>query len=201
VTRVKICGLCRAEDVVLSLELGVDALGFNREKNSPRYLESRVASELAAMAGPYCVTVAIYGRFDPKAHDVKMTAIQAVGLCGPHLPPCQTLINAHRIRETDDVAKILAGLDTGVDALLLDAFVEGVFGGTGKRVNWDLAAEVVANCAKPVILAGGLTPDNVGDAVRRVKPYAVDVSSGIESEARLKDPGKLRAFVQAARSA
>ena len=86
------------------------------------------------------------------------------------------------------------------DAILVDANIEGRHGGTGQLADWDLAAEVVRVSTKPVVLAGGLTPDNVADAIRKVRPYAVDVATGVESEPGIKDEAKMRAFFDAVRS-
>ena len=101
--------------------------------------------------------------------------------------PCGTSTNVSQVLDTAARA----------DAILLDAQVEGEYGGTGKAIDWDFAAEVVKACPKPVILAGGLTPDNVVEAVRKVRPFAVDVSTGVESEPGKKDPAKLKAFFAA----
>lgn len=192
--RVKICGITRREDAELAVELGAHALGFVFEPTSKRYLP-RVPEWISEIP-PYVARVAVYGLApaaftEPMFHAVQGAAESfgtpegyqqriAVVRCGPAL-------------RVEDAAR--AG--ESADAVLLDAHVDGEYGGTGITVSWRFAAEVVAACTKPVILAGGLTPDNVGDAIRQVEPYAVDVSSGVEASPGVKDRRKLEQFIAA----
>ncbi len=195
-TRVKICGLCSIEDVVQALDAGADAVGFVLEPSSPRCIELSELDELLQFVGPYATTVAVYGR-GPETFP-RVSAIQAVEFRA--LPQGPLRIRAVRLKSETTVAEVLAKT-TEAEALLLDAFSPNAYGGTGERVDWERAAEVVHACKKPVILAGGLTPDNVAEAIRTVRPYAVDVSSGVEVGPRVKDRVKVRDFVKAAKAA
>jgi phosphoribosylanthranilate isomerase len=197
-TRVKICGVTRREDANLALDLGADALGFNFVTTSPRYIGDdlpRWVSELP----PFANKVAVFGRVDRGIPTGVFDLVQGVEWDVFPLPSPKRL-HVLRLRpgqKADD----LVNQTINANAILLDAYSDAAYGGTGHRVDWDLAAEIVQRAARPVVLAGGLTPDNVADAVRRVRPYAVDVSSGIESGPGIKDPAKLAAFIEAAKAA
>jgi phosphoribosylanthranilate isomerase len=195
VTRVKICGLTRIEDVELAASLGADALGFVLEPTSPRCISVQTAEALSAYAGPYCTTVAVYGR--SQEQEPSLQAVQAVQF---RALTQKTAIQAIRLREETTLADIVEA-SKHADAVLLDAYSSDAFGGTGKSLDWHRAAEIISSLTKPVILAGGLTPDNVAEAIERVRPYAVDVSSGVESSPGVKDPAMVRAFIEAARAA
>ncbi|MGI8924048.1 MAG: phosphoribosylanthranilate isomerase [Fimbriimonadales bacterium] len=188
-TRVKICGVTRAEDAEAAAEAGADAVGFVFEPSSPRFVGSFMDLHLALP--PYVTSVAVFGPFLPDAGATGFDRIQY--LSGS---PTGGLIRAFRLGETP-LAEILAYRSSPV---LIDAFHPKQFGGTGERANWEAAAEVVRSTSVPVVLAGGLTPDNVAEAIRIVRPYAVDVSSGVEERPGVKDPFKLRDFIAAARS-
>lgn len=201
-TRVKVCGLCRVEDVELALGLGAHALGFIFEPSSPRYIgDDREIIRLPKTFGPYATSVAVYGNL-PAVFRHECQVVQfAEGCWREH---GTRFVRAIRFREPKTLLEAKNMIEgalkscTGAEALLLDAFDPNAYGGTGKRVDWDLAAELVQSLTVPVILAGGLTPENVGEAIAKVRPYSVDVSSGIESEPRKKDPHKVRDFIQAA---
>jgi phosphoribosylanthranilate isomerase len=197
VTRVKICGLKRRQDAELAIELGADALGFVLEPTSPRCLEEfdlRWIEKLPA----FPLKVAVFGCANQAVPRAAFDAIQAsVWEVFPMAYPRR--LHAVRLRP-DQRAQDLTQMTINAGALVLDAYREGQFGGTGETIDWEVAAEVVARSEMRVILAGGLTPENVADAIRRVRPYAVDVSSGVESEPGIKDAGKLRAFFEAVRS-
>jgi phosphoribosylanthranilate isomerase len=210
--KVKICGLTRPEDVEKAVELGADALGFVCEPTSPRYVEPRVR-ELLALVPPYLMAVGVFGEFSSVdtslfncvqfSEFVSSTSIFAsVGM--NLLPPA---IKAIRLRPGADAGLTLKMAQDWLDqhhvsvrGWLLDAYHETQHGGTGTQVDWRIAAEFVRASALPVILAGGLTPDNVATAIGEVGPYAVDVSSGIESSPGVKDHVKMRDFIQAAKS-
>lgn len=196
---VKICGLRRQEDAELAQELGADALGFIFEPTSPRYVGSGgwkpdwiddLRPELVAVYGP---APAVY----PPAN---FKTIQASdwSRAGQLQGRAKQLVA--RIGPVDSADRVLRYL-TGVDRLVLDAFDSKDFGGTGKKVDWDFAAEIVERSKVPVVLAGGLTPKNVAEAIGKVRPFGVDVSSGIEREPGVKNPEKLRAFIEAAKAA
>lgn len=185
-TRVKICGLTRIVDLEVAIEAGADAVGLILEPTSPRFLTRDQFNELARRAGPFCTVVAVYG------HAVAP------------FPKAQAY-QAHVFEDNPPGMKIATygmGGNTDVpdgDSVLLDSFSKDAFGGTGRRVDWNLAGEFVLTCPRPVILAGGLNPDNVAIAIQKVMPYAVDVSSGVEVAPGIKDAAMIRDFIQAAR--
>ncbi|MFQ3586100.1 MAG: phosphoribosylanthranilate isomerase [Fimbriimonadaceae bacterium] len=195
VCAVKVCGLTRREDAELAAELGASALGFVFEPSSPRFVGdgwfpdwlSGLGVERVAVFGPFRAGVA--ERFD---------RFQATGWdeAEPESPSRIRRISAVRVRAGDTVASILAQVGDA-DRLLLDAYDPGGYGGMGRRIDWALASEVVRASPVPVALAGGLTPDNVADAVGQVRPAMVDVSSGVETSPGIKDPARMRAFFEA----
>ena len=192
VTRIKICGLTRAEDVELAVMLGVHAVGFVLEPTSPRCISHGAAEELARIAKPYCTAVGVYGKVDGKPP--KLPAIQAVEFSRATVSTRIQTVRIGRDTTIEDLVKAASR----ADAILIDAFSTKGYGGTGKRVDWGFAAEAVQACPKPVILAGGLNPENVGRAIEVVRPYGIDVSSGIEFMPGVKDHHMLRDFVAAA---
>ena len=200
-TRVKICGITRAEDARLAVELGASALGFNFYPPSARYIAPGAAATIICQLPPFVMTVGVFAdetdgeRVAVVAREGRVAAIQ---LHGPRFPASITplegypLIRAIAVREGFKPDE-LGGLN--VSAILLDAFDPTLLGGTGKTFDWSLARE--AKHYGLIILAGGLTPENVAQAIREVRPFAVDVASGVESAPGVKDPGKLRAFFAA----
>ncbi|HVL39552.1 MAG TPA: phosphoribosylanthranilate isomerase [Fimbriimonadaceae bacterium] len=197
VTRIKICGLTRRADAELAAELGADALGFIFEPSSPRCIQDvdeleRWLPEL----GPYITKVAVFGRYEGRRIPQHVDAVQAVEFArGPdHRRRIQVLRLGGEKWPVDE-----EGLSEA-DAVLLDAYDPKFYGGTGRQVDWHQAAELVGRIRRKTILAGGLDPDNVQTAIEIVQPYAIDVSSGIESAPGLKDPAKLRAMIEAVRS-
>ena len=202
--RVKICGIMNREDALAAVQAGADALGFMFFTGSPRWVTCAQAAEIIHAIPPFIARVGVF--VNPTEAEVR-AAIGACGLDtlqfhGEEAPDfCRQfglkVIKAFRVRDESS----LAGLKQfPTEAWLLDSYVAGQRGGTGAAFNWDLAAQAVQRGGR-VILAGGLTPENVAEAVRRVRPYALDVSSGVESAPGHKDAGKLRAFLAAARAA
>jgi phosphoribosylanthranilate isomerase len=198
-TRVKICGITRDEDACLAVELGASALGFNFYSRSPRCLSPEKACAIASHLPPFVFAVGVFadevdaGRVATIARRARMTAVQ---LHGPRFPKeTRSLDGFPLIRAVpvtaDFAASTLETLDAA--AILLDGFDPERIGGSGKAIDWTLAREATAT-GRPIILAGGLTPENVGEAVQIVKPYAVDVATGVESSPGIKDAAKLRAF-------
>lgn len=191
--RVKICGLTRLADAELALDLGADALGFVLEPTSRRsILGDAEAMTIPERLGPYALCTAVLGpyrRVPPQFH-----AIQ----CVDDVPKAERrpAIKSLRVMTDESADSILAKIGIR-SAVLIDAFDTQLYGGTGRRVDWGVVAEVVQRTAARVILAGGLNPDNVAQAIQLVRPYAVDVSGGVEAEIGAKDAGKLRAFIQA----
>jgi phosphoribosylanthranilate isomerase len=203
--KVKVCGITNPDDALEAVEEGVDALGFNFYPSSPRHIDPGEARGIISRLPPFVVTVGLFVNVaDPR--DVDRTAraagVQVLQLHGDETPDyCLrlsgwTLIKALRvgpgpIREEPD--------QYPVSALLLDAHDESLFGGTGKVFDWSLATRVRGS--RPIILAGGLNPENVARAIRTVHPYAVDVCSGVERSPGRKDAARLRAFMSEVRNA
>ena len=200
-TRVKICGITRLEDAQQAVDLGAAALGFNFYPPSPRYIEPEAARAMVRRLPPFVTSVGVFanetdaGRVISTARDAGATAVQ---LHGPGFPDLQELLSAFTLLVAVPVRegfKAEALSKFRPNAYLLDAFDPDWLGGTGKTFDWNAARET--KCYGPIILAGGLTPENVGRAVRVVRPFAVDVASGVESAPGVKDPAKLRAFFAA----
>ncbi len=197
-TQIKICGLTREEDAELAIELGANALGFVLETTSPRRINPLEVPWLLHLP-TFVPRVAVFGKIPRGANFQPFHLIQSVVFPDDKTFRAKT-IQAIRLRPDDDLDSVLSLPELG-EAILLDAHSDGAYGGTGKLVDWDLARRIVDACTRRVILAGGLTPENVAEAIRVVRPYAVDVSSGVESSPGVKDHAKLRDFIQAARAA
>jgi phosphoribosylanthranilate isomerase len=200
--KIKICGITNFDDALAAVDAGADALGFVFYPESPRAVSRKTAAAIVARLPESITPVGVF--VDEDQHLVRETlhecSLRIAQLHGSESADyCSTLgcpvIKALRIRTLPD-AEALAGYH--ILAFLLDAFVAGVPGGTGTRLDWELAGSIQA--PHPIILAGGLTPENVGDAIRRVRPHAVDVSSGVERGSRRKDHAKMKAFVISARA-
>lgn len=203
-TKVKICGLANLADAQAAVAAGADALGFNFYEKSPRFVPLEAAAEISPQLPPFVMRV---GVFVNAPEDLVLRAIRECGLTllqfhGDEPPEyCAQFglmtIKAFRIRGPETLREIP---QYQTDAFLLDAFSSATFGGTGEKFNWDLAVEA-KKFGKPIFLAGGLTPENVAEAVRQVRPFGVDVSSGVESAPGKKDHAKIKAFVAAVRAA
>lgn len=198
-TRVKICGITRVEDARAAAKAGADAIGLVFHEGSPRYVTPVRAAEIVA-ALPPCVTVVALFVNAPRAQVRSVLEAVPVDLLqfhGEETPAdCRGFgrryLKAIRMREDVDVAAQARRYEDAA-ALLLDAYVPDRHGGTGVRFDW---ARVPRDLAMPLILAGGLTPENVAQAVTEVRPWAVDVSGGVEAAKGIKDETKLRAFVR-----
>jgi phosphoribosylanthranilate isomerase len=201
--RIKICGLTRLEDVQEAVTAGADAAGFIFAPGSPRQISLEQAAGLCRGVPPLVSRIGVFVDADAGfiRSAVAACGLHAVQLHGAENPEfCRTdfgaaVIKAWRVRDRTSL-ETLRHFDT--HAWLLDTYVPGQAGGTGVCCDWALAAQATA-WGRPVILAGGLTPANVGDAIRQARPFAVDVSSGVESAPGLKDPAKVRALVRAVR--
>jgi phosphoribosylanthranilate isomerase len=201
-TRIKICGITNIADALKAVELGADALGFNFYPKSPRFVSEEAAREIIRKLPPFLVLVGIFVN-EPSEMIRKIlesTGIQAIQLQGDESPDfcsqfSQPIIKAIRIKDQNSMKTIE---DYRVSALLLDCYSPGHYGGSGKAFDWSLAVE--ARKYGRIILAGGLGPDNITEAIREVKPYGVDVCSGVEKEPGKKDHKKLKAFIQTVRS-
>jgi phosphoribosylanthranilate isomerase len=213
-TRIKICGLTRLEDVRAAVEAGADAVGFVFYPNSPRYVSPQQAAALMAAVPPFVSTVGLFVNAAPE--DVAAVVAQApvsvlqfhgdetaVACAGAAALVNRPFMRAMRVKADMNGDNLLkyeqdyfaaSKLFTG---LLLDAFVDS-YGGAGKVFDWSL---IPKELAPRVVLSGGLSVQNATDAVVRVRPYAVDVSSGVESGKGIKDAAKIRAFISAVRQA
>ncbi len=197
VTRVKICGITRAEDAEWAIECGADALGFVFERSSTRYIGDRELKWISALP-PIPPKIAVFGKVDRAVHKGLFDVVQ--GVEWQMFPePSPKRIHVVRLRPGQR-AKDITDTLIHASAILLDAYREGQWGGTGHTVDWDQAAEIVQESHIPIILAGGLDPENVRQAISIVRPFAVDVSSGVESEGGIKDRDKVKAFIEAAKS-
>jgi phosphoribosylanthranilate isomerase len=200
-TRVKICGITRWEDAQLAVKLGAAALGCNFYPPSPRYIEPSAARAIILRLPPLVAAVGIFANEIDAAHVAqvaKAARVTTVQLHGPQYPPLDgPLADFARIRAIAVTSEFEPARlrELAADAFLLDAFDAKLPGGTGKGFNWTLARE--ASRFGTIILAGGLTPENVRQAIREVRPFAVDVASGVESAPGKKDPERLRAFFAA----
>lgn len=199
-TRVKFCGLSRAEDVDTAVALGADALGFVLWSGSKRAIELERLATLAERVPAFVTRVGLF--VDPEPAEVKRAAehLDLLQFHGDESPVhCaasgRPWIKALRMRDGLDL-EAAARDYAGARALLLDAYRPGVPGGTGETFDW---SRIPARLAKPVILAGGLTPANVAEAIAMVAPFAVDVSGGIEASPGVKDAGLMADFLQAVR--
>jgi phosphoribosylanthranilate isomerase len=197
---VKICGITRSQDAELAVSLGANALGFVFWPKSPRYVAPGTARAIADRLPTGVIRVGVF--VDDEVDVIKKTidaaALTAVQLHGVETPDyCRKLTGATVIKAiniTTDGAVRIEEFDPDV-VLLVDAHDPERYGGTGQTVNWDAAREIAAR--RRTILAGGLNANNVKLAVRSVRPYGVDVSSGIESAPGVKDPTRLRGFFEA----
>jgi phosphoribosylanthranilate isomerase len=203
-TRVKICGITNLADAQAAVEAGADALGFNFYEKSPRYVSLKTAAAISKQLPPFVMRVGVFvsapEEFVLRAIvECNLTMLQFHGDEPPEFCTQFGLMSmkAFRIRDEKSLAE-LPNYQT--DAYLLDAYSAEARGGTGEKFNWDLAVEA-QKFGKPIFLAGGLTPENVADAVRKVRPFAVDVSSGVEKTPGKKDGAKIRAFIAAVRKA
>ncbi len=199
--RVKICGITCIEDALDAVDAGADALGFIFAP-SPRRIEPIDAAEIIRELPPFLTTVGLFvdEAPEPVLRECPLDVIQFHGAESPErVAACPVRsIKAFRVRCSEDLAQIRAY--RAASAWLLDAYVPGVAGGTGHRFPWALANEVQGWGGR-LIVAGGLTPENVAECIGQTRPYGVDVSTGVERSPGRKDPVKLRDFVQAARSA
>lgn len=203
-TAVKICGITRGEDAQAAARLGAHAVGFVFYAPSPRHVETAAAAELVRALPPFVTAVGLFvnpavGYVASVLEQVPLNLLQfhgdePPGFCTQFGLP---YIKALRVRAGLDLLQY-AQVYGAARGLLLDAFVQGTRGGTGATFDWSL---IPRQLPLPVILSGGLTPENVFDAIRGVAPWAVDVSSGVEAGPGVKDPRKIASFIKEVRRA
>jgi len=204
VVRSKVCGITRIEDALLAVAAGADALGFVFYSKSPRAVSIERARGIIAALPPFVTTVGLFVNTDRREltrllDGLPLDLLQFHGDetpsdCAGYQRP---YIKALRIKPGDDVTQLAAPY-ADASGILLDTFVPGIPGGTGAAFDWSL---VPHKLSQPVILAGGLTPQNVFAAIEQVRPYAVDVSGGVEASKGIKDAGKVEAFLREVRRA
>jgi len=202
--RVKICGITRLDDLHAACASGADALGFVFHAASPRNVTIDAAAALVAEMPPFVQSVGLFVNAAPAFVEAVLATVplDLLQFHGDETPAdCarfgRPFVKAIRVTRETDLVKCAADFDAA-RGLLLDAFVPGVAGGTGERFDWTL---IPAALPKPFILSGGLAPDNVAEAVRRVRPWAVDVSSGVEAAKGIKDARKMAQFIAKAKQA
>ena len=202
-TRIKICGLTRAQDVRAAVDHGADAIGFVFYASSPRAVSIAQAAALVALLPPFVASVGLFvnATEDDINCVLERVPLQLLQFHGDEAEAdCARFgrpwIKAARMRAGVDLVEF-ASLHPGASGILVDAFVEG-YGGGGKTFDWSL---IPRGFGRPLVLSGGLDADNVVDAVRRIRPWAVDVSSGVESDKGIKDTAKIAAFIAGVRDA
>ena len=200
--RVKICGITNVEDALLACELGADAIGLNFYDKSPRCITPFSASKIIGKLPPFVAPIGIFVNWDaaPVTSLAKALALSAAQLHGDEPPKLVSEI----AKKVSVIKALHVGRGStlpalakyrGATAFLLDAPHSGQYGGTGHTADWSLA--LTAAKSHRILLAGGLTPENVAEAILAVHPYSVDVTSGVEAKPGKKDPAKLRAFFEA----
>ncbi len=200
--RSKICGITRIEDALAAVAAGADAIGLVFYAKSPRAVSVQQARAIIAALPPFVTTVGLFVNTSRCELGEILDAVpldllqfhgdeSAADCDGYHRP----YIKALRVKAGDDIAAACRAYPHA-SGILLDTYVEGVPGGTGEAFDWSLVPREVS---KPIILAGGLNAENVAQAIAQVRPYAVDVSGGVEQGKGIKDPAKIQAFMQAVR--
>lgn len=201
---VKICGITSVEDALSAAQAGAHAVGLVFHPASPRYVAPERAAQIVRRLPPFVTAVALFVDAPPDAvravldtvpvHLLQFHGSEAPEYCAGFERP---YLKAVRVRPGVDLLQYAARY-ASAKGLLLDAFSDAAHGGTGESFDWTL---IPASLPLPVVLAGGLTPQNVGEAVRKVRPWAVDVSSGVERAKGIKDAAKVAAFIRGARDA
>jgi phosphoribosylanthranilate isomerase len=199
-TKIKICGITNEEDALLASRLGADMLGFVFYPKSKRYVTPEKVSDITKKLPPYVAKVGVFvnEKRDSALEIARLAKIDILQFhgdetpeyCGPFIGDFK-IIKAFRLEAKEDLDRIN---DYNVDFYLLDTYAPDTAGGTGKTFDWSIIKDF--EFSKPVILSGGLTSDNVEDAIRKTAPYGVDVSSGLEMSPGKKDAGKMKRFMK-----
>jgi phosphoribosylanthranilate isomerase len=202
--RVKICGITSPQDAVAAAEAGADAIGLMFYPQSARYLPPSAAKAVISELPPFVAKVGVFvnASVEEVRQLVEELGLEVIQFHGNETPEfcasfSKPVVKAFRVKDRESLLQLP---EFQTSAFLLDSFVPGQLGGTGAAFNWDLALEA-KSCKRPIILAGGLNASNVAQAVRAARPFAVDVSSGVESAPGIKDAGKMQAFIRAAKTA
>jgi phosphoribosylanthranilate isomerase len=204
-TKIKICGIKTVKDALTALDAGADMIGFNFYPKSPRYIDPGKCRDIMAVMRKYGQITYVGVFVNASVAEILATmntcALTLVQLHGDETAEMLTALNGKAFKAFRGVPVNIEErvIREGVPALLIDASVKGAYGGTGVSADWNSAAELAKQY--PILLAGGLTPENVAEAVQRVQPWGVDVASGVESAPGVKDVNKIRTFIKAVRSA
>jgi phosphoribosylanthranilate isomerase len=203
-TKIKICGIKTVKDALTALEAGADLIGFNFYPKSPRYIDPGRCRDIMAVMRKYGHITYVGVFVNTSAAEIRATmntcALTLAQLHGDET--AETLKSLHgkafkSFRGVPAAERLDGYTRDDAPALLVDAFVKGEYGGTGVTADWNGAAELAKRY--PILLAGGLTAENVAEAVQRVRPWGVDVASGVESAPGVKDLNKIKAFIKAVR--
>lgn len=201
--RIKICGITNIEDARDAVECGADAIGFVFHKRSPRAVKPETVRMIIELLPPFISTVGVFVDENRSVIEeiMKVTSLDLIQLHGSEPPDaCHLSRKVVKAIRVNDISDLRPMTKYRVSAFLLDTFSPHEAGGTGRIFNWDIAVE--AKNFGRIILAGGLTPHNVAEAIRSVQPYGIDVSTGVEGEMKgKKDRTKLRQFIETARNA
>lgn len=203
-TKIKICGIKTAKDALAAMDAGADLIGFNFYPKSPRCIDPGVCRDIMAVMRKYGHITYVGVFVNASVAEIRATmdtcALSLAQLHGDETAEMFTSFDGRAFKAFRGVPLSLDGyVRNDAPALLIDASVKGEFGGTGVTADWKGAAELAKQY--PILLAGGLTPENVAEAVQRVQPWGVDVASGVESAPGVKDSSKLKAFMKAVQSA
>jgi phosphoribosylanthranilate isomerase len=199
-TKIKICGIKTVDDALVAMDAGADLIGFNFYPKSPRYVEVGMVRNIMSVMRRYgrvtCVGVFVNASVGEIHATMETCGLSLAQLHGDETTEMLSELNGKAFKAFRGVPENINGFERpDAPAFLVDAAVKGVYGGSGVTADWDGAAELAKKY--PLLLAGGLTPENVAEAVGRVKPWGVDVASGVESAPGKKDPSKIKAFVKA----
>jgi phosphoribosylanthranilate isomerase len=219
-TKIKICGITSLKDALAAIDADADLLGFNFYTKSPRYIEPETCQKITSVLRKNFPIITLVGVFvNAPVSEIRSIletcSLHLAQLHGDEPPEMLADLNGQAFKairlsvsesaSTSDFQQAAKKLNVFIasrnrhsPALLVDAAIKGVYGGSGMVADWSAAAELSKQF--PLLLAGGLTPENVGKAVRQVHPWGVDVASGVEASPGMKDPGRLKAFVEAVRS-
>ena len=201
-TQIKICGIKTVTDALATMDAGADLIGFNFYPKSPRYIDAGRCRDIMSVMRRYGYITYVGVFVNSSVEEIRATmetcGLSLAQLHGDETPEMLNALDGKAFKAFRGVPQSLNGFARGnAPALLVDASVKGLYGGSGVTADWSGAAELAKKY--PLLLAGGLTPENVAEAVRRVKPWGVDVASGVESARGEKDLSKMKAFVQAVR--
>lgn len=200
-TIIKICGIKTLPDALAAIDAGVDYLGFNFYPKSVRFIEKETCAQITSVLKREYPNIKLVGVFvnssvDEVKNILKTCLLDLAQLHGDETPEVFAQLAPRVFKAFRGIPLDVTGYErNGAPAFLMDTAVKGVYGGSGVTADWSAAAEVAKRY--PLLLAGGLTPENVADAVWQVQPWGVDVASGVESGAGGKDPSKMKAFVRA----